>query len=60
MNVMMMEMNTETMDSGSVYMLVSMLMPLHDDDVAHDDDAGKFWKSNGQKRPIPLRISLKA
>ena len=38
MNVMMMEMNTETMDSGSVYMLVSMLMLLHDDDVAHDDD----------------------
>ena len=38
MNVMMMEMNTETMDSGSVYMLVSMLMQLHDDDVAHDDD----------------------
>ena len=38
MNVMMMEMNTDTMDSGSVYMLVSMLMLLHDDDVAHDDD----------------------
>ena len=54
MNVMMMEMNTETMDSGSVYMLVSMLMPLHDDDVAHDDDE-LFWKLG--TRAIVLRSS---